>query len=104
MKYAIKPYIAVENIDYQTLASEIMNFSLNELEVIVGTMKRVLNNELESSSFSQNIVIVEYDSRKAIIKHFDENVGEEQTIDLYTMLIEYLSMRRGTKANFNYPT
>lgn len=98
-KYEIKPYIAVENIDYQTLASEIMNFSLSELEVVVGTMKRVLNKEIDSSSFSQNIVIVEYNSQKAIIKHFDENIGEEQTIEIYTMLIEYISMLRGAKIN-----
>lgn len=101
MKYAIKPYIAVENIDYQTLASEIMNLSISELEAIIDTMKRVLNKEIDLSSFSQNIVIVEYNSQKAIIKHFDENVGEEKTIDVYTMLVEYASMLRGTKTNYN---
>ncbi|MFD0962906.1 hypothetical protein [Pseudofulvibacter geojedonensis] len=95
MKYEIKPYIAVEDINYQTLVSEIMNFSLRELEVIVDIMKRVLDKEIKSSSFSQNIVIVEYNSQKAIIKHFDEYVGEEKTIDLYTMLVEYISMLRG---------
>lgn len=103
MKYAIKPYIAVENIDYQTLASEVMNFSISELEEIIGSMKRVLSNKIDSSSFSQNIVIVEYNSQKAIIKHFDEKIGEERTIDLYTMLVEYAAMLRGAKTNFNHP-
>jgi len=101
MKYTIKPYIAVENIVYQTLASEIMNFSVSEVEAIVNTMKKVLRKEIDSSTFSQNIVIVEYDSQRAIIKHFDENIGEERTIDLYTLLVEYAAKLKGVKANFN---
>ena len=97
MKFEIKPYIAVENIEYQTLATEIMLFSIEELEEISKTMKDVLCGEFSNSSFSQNVILVEYDKNEASIYQFDKIVGKERTIDIYTLLIEFTTMMKKSR-------
>lgn len=89
MNYKFGVYIVFDNSEYQTFATELMNFSCSELEVIISEMECVLNGSIKLNSFSSNIIVVEYDMKNAKISQFDELMGEELTIDLYNFLCTY---------------
>jgi hypothetical protein len=90
MKFKIKPYIIIDNENYQTLITEIMNFSLDVLNGIIIDFENVFNGKYEASSFcGQHMAIVDFDNKIAKISYFDELIGEESTVDIYNMLRTY---------------
>ena len=92
LKYKLKPFLIADNPDYGILFDEIMNYSIEDLRKVIDLMKKVLDGKVISNSFSNNLVVVEYDSKIANITQFDELVGEEKTIDIYEMLCDYYEL------------
>jgi len=90
MKYQIKPYIQIDNIEYQTLITEIMNLSLEEINFIIEDMNNIFAGKYAASSFSgQHMSIVGFNRDIATISYFDDLIGKESTLDIYNMLKSY---------------
>lgn len=90
MKYKVKPFLIDLENKYGVLFDEIMAMSLEELNGIIEGLENVFNDKWRANSFSgQHMAIVDYDKEKAKIKHFDEEIGEEPTIEIYNMLRAY---------------
>ena len=90
MKYKVKPYIQVDKIEYQTLITEIMNLSLEEINFIIEDMNNVFAGKYAASSFSgQHMAIVDFNRDIATIRYFDDLIGKESTLDVYNMLKSY---------------
>lgn len=80
----------IDNENYQTLITEIMIFSLSDLDEIIAGFDDVFNRKYNANSFSgQHMASVDYDRETARISHFDELIGTEPTIEVYNMLKAY---------------
>ncbi|MDR3226556.1 MAG: hypothetical protein LBT56_02660 [Prevotellaceae bacterium] len=89
MKYKIKPFLIDESNKYGVLFDEIMELSLNSINGIIEDMDNVFSGKYNASSFSGNLAIVDFDSKITHISHFDELIGEKNTLDIYNMLKKY---------------
>ena len=94
MQYCIKPYIKLDNSiyhnKYDTLITEIMAMSIEELNEVISGIENVFAGIWELNSFTgQHMTSVSYDKEKAVISYFDDVIGEESTMEIYNMLKEY---------------
>lgn len=90
MKYKVKPFLIDLENKYGVLFDEIMAMSMDELNGVIEGIENVFNGNWLSNSFSgQHMAIVDYNKEMARIKHFDEEIGEEPTIEIYNMLKAY---------------
>ena len=97
MKYIInnKGQIKLEDEKYWMLSGELNNFNRNDLSEILADMENVISGKYESSSFSENVVIVDFDKNIAKIEDYEGIIGEELTENIYKMLKEWYSFLEG---------
>lgn len=90
MKYKIENGgIFLEDEKYCILSTELNHFNIEILDSIIRDMENVLNGIYEASSFSDIVSIVSFDRDSSTIEDYENIIGEESTIDIYNMLLEF---------------
>jgi len=93
MKYIIdnNGQINLEDEKYWILSGELNNFNKNDLTEILVDIENVMSGKYERSSFSDNVIVVDFDKSIAKIEGYDGIIGEEPTECIYKMLKEWHS-------------
>lgn len=96
MKYTIDNHgkIELEDKKYWILSGELNNFNVTDLSEILRDMENVILGKYESSSFSENVIVVNFDRSIAKIEGYDGIIGEESTENIYKMLKEMLRLKK----------
>ncbi|RZS92435.1 hypothetical protein [Aquimarina brevivitae] len=79
---------------YWILSGELNDFSISELDTIIKDMNNVLEGKYSSSSFSKNIITVNFDNQKVIIEDLDKVIGEEKTTLFFKAIKELINIKR----------
>ncbi|MBB6460303.1 hypothetical protein [Flammeovirga kamogawensis] len=94
MKYTIDDngQIKLEDKKYWILSGELNNFNINDLLEILVDIENVVSGKYEGSSFSDNVIVVNFDRSIAKIEGYDGVIGEESTENIYKMLKEWYTI------------
>lgn len=88
MEYKIEDgKVEISNEKYWIFSGELNNYSLDQLNTVINEIQDVIGGKYEFSSFCGDVVFtVEYNKSSAKIEYYNDSIGEEDTMDILTML------------------
>lgn len=88
MKYTIdnNGVLKLDEPNYWILSGELNNMSIGRLNEIIEDMEDVFNGKFEESSFSENVIVVNFNKSYATIEDYEKILGKEPVLDFYDML------------------
>lgn len=89
MKFKIRPYIEIDNLDFQTFVSEIHQMPFPMIEDGIESCRRVISGEYPEMSWGLEVSELLIHKEISTLEYHGKFVAEIPTVDIYNMLKEY---------------
>jgi hypothetical protein len=89
MNFKIKPYIEIDDLDFQTFVSEIYQMSFSMIEDGIISCEKVMNSDYHEMSWGLEVSELLLHKETSILEYHGKFVAEIPTIEIYNMLKEY---------------